>query len=82
MRAFSREDFFLAIMTETKSKGESVLDVDSTHNASRYNKIKLTTLLILGPHDRCMPVAFLITTQESEKVLSLFFAAIRRFIAP
>ena len=59
--------------------GGKAICVDSTHNTCRYD-VKLVTVLVLGPHDEGLPVAFLITTKETIQVLSLFFAAIRRLV--
>lgn len=80
-RNLNYNEFILAVMTAEQVQywrqyAHRRICIDSTHGISRH-KLKLVTLLVLGPHEVGIPVAILFTTKENNKVLKAFFHEIK-----
>ncbi|KFM75120.1 hypothetical protein X975_17584, partial [Stegodyphus mimosarum] len=80
----NENDFMLAIMTEFQKKmliefGNDRICIDSTHGISAYG-FELVTLLVVDKYEEGIPVAFLISSTVSEKILVNFFNCIKKII--
>ncbi|XP_035231082.1 uncharacterized protein LOC118202963 [Stegodyphus dumicola] len=82
----NENDFMLAIMTEFQKKKKMLIEfgndricIDSTHGISAYG-FELVTLLVVDKYEEGIPVAFLISSTVSEKILVNFFNCIKKII--
>ncbi|BES93523.1 Zinc finger protein [Nesidiocoris tenuis] len=78
----SDEEFVVVIMTPIQKRifqayGHDRLCVDSTSDSAEYGGYELTTILTVDEFEEGVPVAFCVSSSVNDKVLTVFFEAIK-----